>query len=360
VDRKKTIKKIMVLSAWSAVFLGLATLLVAASQRESGHTCSQVQIGIRGTGEKFYIEESDILKQIEMAAGGPVVNRPLSKIDLGKLEELIESNAWIRSAELYVDNRDVLHVTVSEREPVARVFTRNGTSFYIDSAAMRMPLLDKLTARVPVVTGFTSAKRLNAADSALLLDVRNVALYIYQHPFWNAQVGQVDITANGAMELIPVIGNHVVRLGRSDRLEDKLNNLFVFYRQVMSKTGFDRYAVLDLQFEGQVVAVHKGPSSPVDSLQLKQNIEQLLNANIEAEANKPLPVTDKPAVPAEQVPVKATPTVPVNEIPVKTNPNPSNSSNPPKRTTSETPEKSFNGKTQPPKPKAVMPKRENR
>lgn len=338
------------LSAWGVVLIGMTILLVAADNREQRHKCSNVLVGIRSTGEKFYIEESDILKQIEAASGGPLRNRPVSSINLGRLESTLESNAWIRSAELYIDNRDALHVTVSEREPVARVFTQSGSSFYIDSAGVRMPLLDKLTARVPVVTGFTNARRLSGRDSAMLKDVKTIAQYIYADPFWNAQVGQIDITPGGKIELVPVIGNHIIRLGDAQKIDEKLDNLLVFYRQVMSRAGFDKYKVLDLQFEGQVVAVHKGAASPVDSIQLQQSIRDLLNENIEAAANEPLPST--PVKPDQS-------SIRENQNPVRTNSNPVRTTTNPARTTNQS-KPAEKPKEQRSKPKAVMPRRDNR
>ncbi len=85
---------------------------------------------------------------------------------------MLEHNTWINEAELYFDNKDVLHVTVTEKEPVARIFTATGNSFYIDSIGRKMPLSDKLSARVPVFTGFPEKKVLSAADSVLLNEVR--------------------------------------------------------------------------------------------------------------------------------------------------------------------------------------------
>ena len=47
------------------------------------------------------------------------------------MEDLLENNVWIRDAELYFDNKDVLHVTVTEREPVARIFTTEENHFIL-------------------------------------------------------------------------------------------------------------------------------------------------------------------------------------------------------------------------------------
>ncbi|MFL5742171.1 MAG: cell division protein FtsQ/DivIB, partial [Flavisolibacter sp.] len=245
-NKKKIIRKILILGAWFLVVAGLGILLVSANRKQHDHVCRELLIQIKGSAENDYVEKEDVQKQLETVAGGSLVKRSESTIDLGRLERSLENNAWIRNAELYFDSRDVLHVSVQEREPIARVFTTEGASFYIDSSGHRMPLLDKISVRVPVVTGFMGAGRMNARDSALLDGVKQITSYVYHDPFWNAQIGQIDITQERKFELLPVIGDHVIRLGDASNIEEKLNRLMVFYKQVLSKVGFNKYAALDL------------------------------------------------------------------------------------------------------------------
>jgi cell division protein FtsQ len=296
------------------VLVGISSLLVAANRKQKANTCSEVLVGIRGAGEKFYIEQEDVVELIEKSANGSLVNKALAEINLSKLEKALEKNAWIKNAELYFDSKDALHVWVEERQPVARVFTTEGNSFYIDSSGHRMPLLEKMSARVPVVTGFTPAKKLNSKDSSLLDAVKQVSNFIYENAFWNAQIGQIDITADRKFELVPVIGDHIIRLGDADQISEKLERLFVFYKQVMSKTGFNTYAALDLQFNGQVVAIKKQSVSAVDSIQLKKNIDALMNRaslqNVEADM---LPIQQETSSAPKDTTVR-------NQVPAKTNP----------------------------------------
>jgi cell division protein FtsQ len=315
-----------VLGAWLLVISGMVTLLVAANRKQQAHLCTDVLIAIKGSGEKFYIEESDVVELIERTANGTLVNKPVASINLRRLEQALEKNLWIRNAELYFDSRDALHVHVDEREPIARVFTKAGGSFYIDSAAHRMPLLEKVSVRVPVVTGFTSAKKLDAQDSVMLNQVKQVALFIYNNEFWNAQVGQIDLRDDNKFELIPVIGDHVIRLGDGNNIEDKLNRLFVFYKQVMSKAGFNRYAAVDVSFDGQVVAVNKGPVSTVDSIQLQRNIEALVNKASMQSAEEGMNPDNMGNVPAKDSAQKAPQATSAdrqaNSVSTKTDPNP--------------------------------------
>lgn len=278
------------LGGWLLVISGITTLLVAANRKEQVHVCREILIGIKGNEGKFYVEKEDVLTLLQKTVTGSLLQKPVSSINLARLEDGLKTNAWISKAELYFDSKDALHVFIEEREPIARVFTTSGNSFYMDSSGARMPLLDKMSIRVPVVTGFTSARRFNAVDSILLQQTKVVAQFIYGNQFWNAQIGQIDITPEGKFELIPVIGNHIIKLGRGENVEAKLNNLYVFYKQVMSKVGFEKYAALAVEFEGQVVAIKKEPTSPVDSIQLKKNIEELMNrANMQNVEDDMLP-----------------------------------------------------------------------
>jgi cell division protein FtsQ len=274
--KKLIIKRILVLAAWLLVIGGITTLLVAANRKQTEHVCKSVNVSIKGSGEKYYIDKIDILKQLEGVYHASLLNKPLKSISLVTLEKSLEKDQWIGDAELYFDREDVLHVIIEERVPIARVFTVGGRTFYMDSSGHQMPVLDKTGIRVPVITGFVNSKKFNSKDSALLADVKKIAWFVYSNEFWNAQVGQVDITAERKFELIPVIGDHIIRLGNADNLENKMSRVLLFYKHVLNKVGFNKYSAVDVQFDGQVVGVNKGPVSKVDSIQLQKNIRELL------------------------------------------------------------------------------------
>ncbi len=71
----------------------------------------------------------------------------IENINLKALETRLKSDRWIANAELFFDNKQTLQVIVDEKEPVARIFTVDGRSFYIDSACRRLPLSEKLSAK---------------------------------------------------------------------------------------------------------------------------------------------------------------------------------------------------------------------
>ncbi|MBD0352025.1 MAG: hypothetical protein ICV65_12805 [Flavisolibacter sp.] len=273
---RKTIQRVIVLTAWILVCCGMIALLTAANHKKGEHVCKKVVVSIKGEGEQLFLDEQGIFQQLNTVTNGTLVNRLIAEINLAFLEKELEKHQWIKEAEIYFDSQDVLHLVVSEKVPVARVFTTSGASFYIDSAGNRLPLLEKVTVRLPVVTNFPAAKRLNEKENLLLHDLKYILQFISHNPFWKAQIAQIDITSAGKFEAIPVVGNHIIKLGTAEDIESKLHRLYIFYKQVLSKAGFDKYNVLDVQYKGQVVALNKVVTSPVDSIQLQKNIQELV------------------------------------------------------------------------------------
>lgn len=226
-------------------------------QAKNATLCSDVNVQLDAEEDRMFLDEKDI--RTVLGAERNVLNRSTGSISLRKLEQQLEENPWIAKANLFFDNNHVLQVRVTERTPIARIFTVQGTSFYIDSGARRLPLSDKLSARVPYFTSFPSDRIfLSKADSLVLNDVKKLAAFIVKDSFWNAQVAQVEVLSNRTFEIVPVIGNHTIQIGTSEEIERKLNAMLVFYRQVLAREGFDRYRKINVQFQGQVVASNGG------------------------------------------------------------------------------------------------------
>lgn len=282
-NAKTTIRKILFVTLWLCIGGGMLTLLLAAISKKNKGQCKDYSITIKGVQNNFFIDKKDVEQLLIKATKGNIKGEPIVSFKLHELEQMLEHNTWIDEAELYFDNRDVLHITVMEKEPVARIFSTAGNSFYIDSAGRKIPLSDKLSARVPVFTGFPEKKKMNAMDSTLLNNVRVTANYIINDPFWMSQVAQIDITPERNFEMVPVVGSHLVKLGDGENIPQKFKRLMIFYKQVLSKTGFDKYKLIDVQYKGQVVVSKYAGDAKVDSIQLRKNVEKLLRQSIEAQ-----------------------------------------------------------------------------
>ena len=181
-------------------------------------------------------------------------------VPLRKLEMQVKKNPWVNNAEMFFDNQQVLQVSIVEREPIARIFETNGQSYYIDTAMNRMPLSTKLTARVPVFTGYPASKK---TDTTLLQSVILLSRLMNADSFLTAQIAQIDIVADKKFEMIPVLGEHLVAFGDSSLAADKLNRLKAFYQKAWLQHGINTYKIISLEYKGQVVAIKETPKNIV-------------------------------------------------------------------------------------------------
>lgn len=338
--------------------VGLIVLLMAAINHKESKTCKAVEVNINGVQRHFFVDEKDVISLLNGNGAEKMEGRPLSRFDLRKMETLLKRNLWISKAELFFDNNQVLQVSIEEREPVARVFAANGNSFYVDSSGERLPLSEKLSARVPVFTNFPSDRnRLSAADSLLLDQIRRIGGFIGQDSFWMAQVAQVDITPQRNFEIIPVIGRHIVEFGTGEDYEKKFNRLFRFYRQVLSRKGFNAYERIKVQYDRQVVGVKIGQAYSMDTGKARQLLQQMMKNGGGATAVADSVVRDSagktPSKPVATPPASKNPKPPATG-PKVPRPQPSNIQ--PKQPQIRRPA------NQPPnrQPRAVMRRRENK
>jgi cell division protein FtsQ len=286
-----SIKKITFAILWLVVGVSTAVLLAAAIRKKDSSHCKKIDIKITGIenslfGDEKFVDEKDILNTIKNVCNANPIGKSIGSFDLRKIEIELEKSKWVKNAELFFDNNDVLKVKVQEREPVARVFTTGATSFYIDTALNMLPLSDKFSARLPVFTGFPSDKIvLSPADSNLLRGIKIISSAIQKNSFLMAMIEQVDITPQYNFEMIPKIGNQVIVFGNATDVEEKFSKLQLFYKQVMVKSGWGRYSEINVQFKNQLVAKRKGAedktADSVRTLQLMQLIA--INAAKEAE-----------------------------------------------------------------------------
>jgi len=287
--KKKTIVKWVINSLWIAMGAGVAVLLVAAINKEDKQKCTGLNITIKGVSNNFFVDKTDIINALNQYIDGSPVGQPVSFFNLKSLETDLQKNIWVKKVQLFFDNNSALQIIVTEREPAARVFSSSGTTFYIDSSIAMLPLSEKFSARLPVFTNFPSDKAVLAKkDSALLRDVYNISMAIQKDSFIMALVEQVDITPHRTFELIPKIGNNVIAFGDGADIEQKFSKLKLFYQEVMTKSGWDYYSVINVQYAGQVVAKRKGAEDKsADSLRTLQ-LMQAIAATAEHLANDSL------------------------------------------------------------------------
>lgn len=282
---KKTIRKVGIIMLWALIAGGMISVLMLAMNDEKEAACCGVDIYINSKkASGTFFNEKDVKTLLNKIEGGAIKGTLKKNIDLAILEQGIRKNKWVSDVKIFFDGNDYLNVNILEKTPVARVFTNQGTSFYIDMAGLSIPLSSQAQEGLPVFTGFPHSKPYGRGDSLLLQDVVYVAQIIKNDSFWTAQAAQIDMVpacAQGCweFEMVPTVGNHIVKLGNVANMENKLNRLFVFYKKVMAKAGFDVYQTVDVRFANQVLG-RRSKSTVIDSTVYKQYVAAFLKRRV--------------------------------------------------------------------------------
>ena len=278
--KKLNIKKIFLNLLWVSIGIGTIVLLVAAVKRKDAKHCKGIEINISGVNNNFFIDKNDVLAIINRFTDQAAEGKAMQSFNLRQMEADLKKDIWIKNAELYFDNNNILQADIEEREPVARIFTNAGNTFYIDSSGMMLPLSEKFSARVPVFTGFPSeAIILTPADSSLLFDIKNMSMQLQADSFLMSMIDQVNITPQRSFEMTPKIGNQLIEFGDASGTAAKFIKLKLFYKNIMVKAGWNHYSNINLQYDNQVVAKIKGKEDvAADSLRTLQ-LMQIMAAN---------------------------------------------------------------------------------
>jgi cell division protein FtsQ len=325
---KKALKRLGTALLWMAVMCGFVVLLVAAVQDKEASKCKGIVVKLVGDDSNFFIEEKDIKALIANDRALNPVGKTISNINIANLEKVVSHDPWVKNAEIFIDNQRKLNIKVTQREPVARVFTLSGSSFYLDKDGDRIPVSPRYAARVPVFTDFpVDAVKLQTTDSLLKAQVIEMGGFIMADPFWLAQVDQVLITPQREFELTPKLGDHVIAFGDGTDIEKKFSKLLAFYKEGLSKVGWNNYSRIDVAYENEVVCTRRNAEQPkplaaADSAMIAAAHDSIAHvqthvkevkqpettkARAKTKVTTPKPAPAKPKVQKEKVPHKKEP-----------------------------------------------------
>ncbi len=182
--------------------------------------------------------------------GAKIKRLPKSQVNTLEIERTIQAMDKVETVNCVVLNNGYVQLDVVPLIPVARVFDiSTGRNFYINQAGKRMMANPKFRMDVPVVVGRFQG---GIQPTAILPVVR----YLDANPSLSALVSSYKVQPNGDILLVPVIKGHVINLGDSSAIDNKMQRVITFYREVMPVKGWELYDTLSVKFDGQLVA-HK-------------------------------------------------------------------------------------------------------
>lgn len=245
VNWKKTL--VVVFDIAIAAYLILA---VTAFNKPADKTvvCDEVEINIGGGESQGFLTVQEIRSILERKRIYPIA-MPLNRIDVRGIEETLLRNPFVESAQCYKTLAGHVVINICQRMPTIHVIAANGDSYYLDTAGNIIPE-SKYASDLVIATGAISRKY---AQKTL----PKIANYLMGDKFWQSQVEQVNVLSNGAVEIVPRVGDHIVYLGQPVRIDKKLERLRKFYTYGLNVAGWNKYKYINLEFDNQIICKKK-------------------------------------------------------------------------------------------------------
>lgn len=240
----------------AGVLVVLFGLIAFAEKMKGDVVVRNVEIKLENVTENHFLEEADIAKLMELESD-KIKGVRVEKISFKGIEKKIKQDPFVKDAELYSDLKGNVTVKATLRRPVARIMRNDGPDGYIAEDGTIMPVSDKFSSRVILLSGgfvrqLLRQRNMNETEEGKQLMAMIFA--INEDDFLKAQITELDIDSKGKITLYPQIGDERIEFGKAQNLEVKFEKLMIYYKEIVPRVGWNKYDRINLEYEGQIVA----------------------------------------------------------------------------------------------------------
>ncbi|MBQ7509505.1 MAG: cell division protein FtsQ [Prevotella sp.] len=222
--------------------------MTAFNKPDQKQICRDVVISIEEGVMDGFLTTSDVKHLMETDGISPV-GQLMSRINLRTIEETLQAKELVEACECYKGQDGTVCINIRQRIPVIRVMNDKGEDFFVDTHGKPMPRTD-YSCNLIVATGHASKQYAEKWLAPL-------ANYVLTDTFWKNQIVQLNVLADGSVEIVPRVGDHIAYLGQPVDIDQKLDRLRKFYRYGLNKAGWNKYSRISVEFGNQIVCTRK-------------------------------------------------------------------------------------------------------
>ena len=168
----------------------------------------------------------------------PSVHVKALEFELNKIE-------LVRKSDVFIDVNGTMVVNIQQRKPIARFLDNKS---YLDEDGLIMPKSKYYSARVPVIKGYA-----NTQDQLDL--IYKLTNYIKDDKFLSQSATEILIDSNSNFSIKLRDYRFKILIGQLNNLDLKIKNFKAFYINALANQILNKYSVINLQFDNQVVCV---------------------------------------------------------------------------------------------------------
>lgn len=257
---RKTLKIVLLLLLFLAVAAYIIYAFVGMKSTNPDELCQDVVYIFDEEGEDAVVDSATVTRMLTEAGVYPQ-GKKMGSIDLKEIEKVVMKNPFVTSVDCYGNNNGMkvgesrLCLKIKQMVPVLLVFDNRGAQFYVDNIGNIIDTDSLYPNNLLVANGEINR-------NYVISDLMPLAVFIKQDDFWNSQIEQVyveyDKGKNRVATLVPRVGEQRIFMGPLDKFDKKLARLRKFYERGLSVVGWNKYSVLNLEYDNQVVGIIKG------------------------------------------------------------------------------------------------------
>ena len=241
---------------WLGGGLLLLMLVLSAINRHGASEVHDIRIEVLDNDKHQFVTDGHVKDVIFKQLGYAIEGRAADAISVHKVEKALESDPFIKNADVHLDMMNRLHISISQRDPMLRIIDTDGRSYYLDREGAYMPSSSGYAARVPVATGHTGVA--NAEYRSVKEHPANRLFQLMQaieaDDFMKAQVEQIYVEPDNDFVIVPKVGSFLVEIGTLDDLDLKFRRLKIFFKEGIPRVGWTKYRKISVKYRNQVVA----------------------------------------------------------------------------------------------------------
>jgi len=255
--------RIIQISLFTITVTSLLVLMGFIHKKSSNKIVNEFEVNIFRDTDNGFLSRDILLNTLNNIDTNNQLE--ISNVNTTEIERNLSLSPYIENTDSYLTLDGKLLINVKEKTPVIRVYNKEGKSIYLDNNGEFIPISRNHTPRVLIASGYidetiTSLKT-NIYDTtyskSAYLEVFILGKLILQNKLLASQINQIYVNSKGEYDLIPELGEHIVKFGNMENATTKLENLEAYYRKNMITENWDKYSTINLIYKDQIVCTKK-------------------------------------------------------------------------------------------------------
>jgi len=254
-------KEISSMLLWPISLSVLLCLVAFTEYRNMSRFCVGFVINIEQEEKKndvkervYFIEKEHVEDVITFKGREPMKDVKLMNIDVSDVEERVKIDKFVKDVEVFKTLKGELKIDVTQRRPIAR-FMRSDSSFYVSSQGVFLPLSNRYSARVILISEDKESPYFlnNELDNELDSSFYSLLTVINKDDLFNKVVSEIILKEDGQIWIRPQVSRQIIIWGLPTHTQSKYDKLKRLYREILPSNGWNRYKIINLSFKDQII-----------------------------------------------------------------------------------------------------------